>query len=126
MPFGSEFRALSSAFLQPWRRGFHRRLVAKGALHLQLPLVDAIAAGGEQRVKVLAAESEVREFAVGRGQERTGDPAGRIADLNAQPRGNIQPAIAIDVQAVGAAVVGRVGHVQMKITLLVCAKELSF
>ena len=44
---------------------------------------------------------------------------GLVADLNAHPRGDVQPAVAVDAHAVGAAVVGRVGHVQVVVLLLV-------
>ena len=42
-----------------------------------------------------------------------------IADLQAHARGDVQPAVAVGPHAVGAAVVGRVGHVQVVVLLLV-------
>ena len=59
-----------------------------------------------------AAEAEVGDLAVGRGDDAV-DPAGLVADLDAHARRDVEPAVAVDAHAVGAAVVGGVGHVQV-------------
>ena len=61
---------------------------------------------------------EVRDLAVRRGDDAV-HAAGLVADLDAHPRGDVEPAVAVDSHAVGAAVVGRVGHVQVVVLLLV-------
>src|SRR6185437_5477404 len=103
---------------KPRRCRFQRRLKAVRALDLQLALEHLVAAGGEQRVEVRAAEAEIRELAVGRGDDAV-HPPGLIANLDAHQRGSIEPAVAVHAQPVHAAVVGVVGHVQMVIPLLV-------
>ena len=69
---------------------------------LTLPLVNTIAAGGEEGLKVRPAEAEVGDLAVGRGDDAV-DAAGLVADLDAHPRRDIEPAVAVDPHAVGPA-----------------------
>ena len=62
-----------------------------------------------------AAEAEVRDLAVGRRDDAV-DAARLVADLDAHARRDVEPAVAVDPHAVGAGVVGGVGHVQMVVT----------
>src|SRR5579883_2180352 len=103
---------------QPWRRRLVRLLVRIAAADPDIALVHTVAAGGEQRVEVRAAEAKVRNSAVGRGDDAI-DAAGLIAHLDAQTRRHVQPTVAVHSDAVCAAVIGSVRHVQMIITLLV-------
>ena len=79
---------------------------------------NAIAAGGEERLKIRTAEAEVGDLAVGRGDDAV-HAARLVADLDAHPRRDVEAAVAIDADAVGAGVVGRVGHVEVEESLLV-------
>ncbi len=63
-------------------------------------------------------KAEVGDLAVGRGDDAV-DPAGLVADLDAHPGRDVEPAVAVDAHAVGAGVVGGVGDVQVIILLLV-------
>src|SRR5580692_2811276 len=78
--------------------------------------VDALAAGGVERVEVFAAEAEVGDVAVG-GRDDAADAAGGVGDLDAHVGRTVQAAVAVDADAVNAAVVGSVGHVQVEVTL---------
>ena len=92
-----------------------------GALDLDLALVDSLAAGGEQGLKVGTAETEVGDLAVGRGNDAVHPPC-LVADLDAQARRDVQPAVAIDTHPVGAAVIVSVGYVQVIEALLVAER----
>src|SRR6266404_2421823 len=110
---------------QSRRHRFARYVPVVGARDFQLALVDAIAAGRVERVKVLAAESEVRESVVWRRNNALHSP-GLIADLNAHRSGDIQSAFAVDANAIGVALVRSVRHVQPVEALFVIECAVSF
>src|SRR5882672_8358792 len=83
---------------QPWRRGHERRVPGVSAFDLQLAFVDLVAAGGEERIAVFAAEGQIRDSAVRSRDDRVHAP-GLIADLNAHPRSDIKPPVAINAHA---------------------------
>src|SRR5882762_7081662 len=77
----------------------------------QLALVNSITTCCIERVKAFAAKSKVRKSSVRRRNDAL-YLACLIAYLYAQVRGHIQAAIMIDANAVGAALIGSVGHMQ--------------
>ncbi len=104
--------------LEPGRSGFHGCLVGIGALDLELPLVNAVCAGGKKGLKVRSAEADVGDAAVGCRDDAV-DPAGLIADLDAHPRGDVESTVAVHPHAVGTAVVRGIGYVEVIVLLLV-------
>ena len=104
--------------LQSWWGRFDRRLEGVGTLHFYLARENLFVAGNKECIKLLAAKTQVRAFPVWGGDDAV-HSAGLIADLDAHARGDIEPTVAIDAQAIGAAVVGRIWHMQVEILLLV-------
>src|SRR5207302_2810718 len=76
---------------QPRRRRPERRLKCIRAFDLQFALVDAVATGGEEGVKVFAAEAKIGDLAVGRRDDAI-HAARLVADLDADAAGDIKPA----------------------------------
>src|SRR5438874_7130930 len=100
---GPAHNRLASTQLQPRRGRLDRRLIGIGALYFDFAGIDTIAARGIDRIELFAAERQVGDAAVGRWDDAV-HSAGLIADLDAHPRGDIEPPIAIDADAVGAGV----------------------
>ena len=82
-----------------------------GPLTLAFRLVNAVRACGEQGLKSGAAEAEVGDLTVGGGDDAI-HPPGLITDLDAHPGCDVEPAVTIDANAVGSAIVGWIGRVQ--------------
>src|SRR5215475_4571716 len=93
--------------LKPRRGGLERRVPGVRAFDLQLALVDLVAAGGEERIAVFAAESQIRDSAVRSRNNRVHSP-GLVANLNAHPRSDIKPPVAIHAHAIGLTAVNGV------------------
>src|SRR6185503_2011717 len=74
--------------LQPRRSRFVRRLPAVGAVDFHLSGINSIAASGENRVELGTTKREIRNLAVGRGDDAV-HTAGLIANLQPQPRGDV-------------------------------------
>jgi hypothetical protein len=81
-----------------------------------IPHLVPIATGGIDRVELLAAEGEIRNAAVGCGNDAI-HAAGLVADLDTHFRRDIQPPVAIDPNTIRSGIVGCVGRVQMVILL---------
>src|SRR5262249_43829982 len=111
------YRYKIEAQSEPRRSGPQRRRPGICTLHLELAPVDLVAAGREQDIEVLAAEREVRDPSVGGGKDRV-DPAGLVADLDAEPRGGVEPSVAVDADAIRPGVVGGVGGMEPVVALL--------
>ena len=80
--------------------GFDRGLLAADdAVGLGGALVDLVAAGDEDRRKVLAAEADV--VGLLRGGDDEVHAAGLVADLDAQRGGDVEPAVGVHAEAFG-------------------------
>src|SRR5437879_1571967 len=106
-----------SSILQPGRGGLDGRLEGVRAFGFDLALVDAIAARGEDRVEIPAAEAKVGDPAIRRGDDAI-NASRLVADLNAHASCDVEAAVSIDPLAVGPAVVGGVWNVKMIVLLL--------
>jgi hypothetical protein len=94
-----------------------RRLPSVSPFDLELAFINLVATGGEERITAFAAESQIRDSAVRRRDDRVHAPR-LIANLNAHTRRNVEPPVAVDAHAVGLAAVNRVGDVYPVILLL--------
>ncbi len=79
--------------------------------HFKPALINFVAAGCEKCIEVFAAEAEIREPAIRRGNYAL-HPPGLIADLNSHCRGHVQPAVTIHAQPIRIALLGSVRDVQ--------------
>src|SRR5438045_579917 len=96
---------------QARHRWLVRRIPAVGANRVQLAFEHLVAARRKQRVEFLAAKNDVGHTPVWRRQNRV-YPSGLIADLDAEPRRHVEPALAIAADAVRARVVESIRRVQ--------------
>src|ERR1051325_6806660 len=81
--------------LQPWRRRLDRLSPRLRPFRFHFPLVYLVAARREDRVEIGAAETEVRQFSVGRWNDAI-DPPGLVTHLQTHSRRHIESPIPID------------------------------
>lgn len=95
-----------------------RGLPGVGAADFEFSFIDLVVAGGIQRIEILATEDEVGDAAVGGRDDRV-HAAGLVADLDAEACGDVEIAVAVDLEAVGKALVVFVAGVQVEVALFV-------
>jgi hypothetical protein len=93
-------------------------LESKCPLDIEFAAIEPRVRGRKKVAKIVATEADFGNAPYGTGND-TVDSAGLVADLNAYVGGDVETAITIDFQTVGAAFVDRVGLVEMKKSLLV-------
>src|SRR4029453_16513750 len=86
-------RLCISLSLESRGRRFDGGLVVIGALHLDPASVHLVAARGINRIKILPAKRQVGNLAIGRRYDAVHSPC-LVADLQPQPRGDVQPPVA--------------------------------
>jgi hypothetical protein len=105
--------------------GLDGLLESKCTFEFEFAAIEPLVRGCKKAAKIVASEADFANAPCGTGND-TVDSAGLVADLNAHVGGDVETAITIDFQSVGAAFVDRVGLVEMKNRCLCSTEPLAW